>query len=203
VETVAIQAMPMTTDAASEIMFRRDMIDLLSQANRNLAEIVSLTLTCVKKPRADEAIARFAMIKRRKTSGDARLSWINGHANKPRNMNTIFFLENSDENCRAVSRALRVLRACDRSNLGMPVGTKGQRPPRLLRPGRAANQQKQACCRSPDAFIAGPSDRSARRGKRSFGRQDKEHLPRLLSGSVAISRVCRPVFSTALPAASS
>jgi len=43
------------------------------------------------------------------------------------------FLESSDETYRAVSRALRVLRACDRSDQGMSVDTKGQRPPRLLR----------------------------------------------------------------------
>ena len=96
------------------------------------------------------------------------------------------FRGNENEICRAVNCALRVLRARDRTNQRMSVDCKGQRSPRLLRSGRAANQPQQALCNAPNVLAsARPTRGCSGRGERPSGRQDKQHLPRLLSR-------CRP-----------
>jgi hypothetical protein len=91
-------------------------------------------------------------------------------------------LENRDETCCPVDHALRVLRACDRPNVGMPVNTEGQRSSRLLRQGFPAQEYGEAGFHIRDAFNpAGPTWRYARQRKRPPGRQNKQYLPRLLS----------------------
>jgi len=94
-------------------------------------------------------------------------------------------LENRDETCCSVDHALRILRACDRPNVGMPVNTEGERSSRLLRQGFAAQEYGQAGFRIRDVFNAfnpaGPTWRYARQRKRPPGRQNKQYLPRLLS----------------------
>jgi hypothetical protein len=95
---------------------------------------------------------------------------------------TRLFSGNENEICRAVNCALRVLRTRDRTNQRMSIDCKGQRSPRLLRSGRAAHQPQQARCNAPNVLAsARPTGGCSGRGECPVGRQDKQHLPWLLS----------------------